>query len=94
MAEPIYGSSVCQLCGLDYFVATKYVVSTMAFARLDSCPGVNAVSFPVYVELIVIPLTRVNMPAFELCYKITMSVVLTPLIIERVPIENTEAWLL
>ena len=72
----------------------KYVVSTIAFAHLDSCPGVNAVSFPVYVDLIVIPLTRVNLPAFELCYKITTSVVLTPLIIERVPIENTEAWLL
>jgi hypothetical protein len=81
------------LCGLDYFVATKYVVSTIAFAHLDSCLGVNAVSFPVYVELIVIPLTRVNLPVFESCYKITTSVVLTP-IMQGVSIENTEAWLL
>ena len=59
----------------------------------DSCPGVNVVSFAAYVELIVIPLTRVNLPAFESCYKITVSVVLTP-VMGRVPIESTEAWLL
>ena len=69
-------------------MATKIRDFHNGICTSDSCLGVNAVSFPVYVELMVIPLTRVNLPAFELCYKLAALVVLTA-VMERVAIENT-----